>query len=108
MNGPLGSNLMSLLVAVTILGGWPTIGAMARQLTIWLVLSVFLKQLVAEWSPLYADSNEAGQLRDMARTLTNGICGPARCGFLKCFHAIVCFFQLRADCLLTNRLLPEE
>ena len=35
-----------------------------------------VSKLVAEWTPLYADSNEAARLRDMSRTLTNGNCGP--------------------------------
>jgi hypothetical protein len=35
-----------------------------------------VSKLVAEWTPLYADSNDAARLRDMARTLTNGNCGP--------------------------------
>ncbi len=32
---------------------------------------------VAEWSPFYADSNEAARLRDIAHNLTKGACGPA-------------------------------
>ena len=37
-----------------------------------------VSKLVAEWTPFYADSNEAARMRDMARTLTNGNCGPVR------------------------------
>ena len=37
--------------------------------------SVPVNKLVAEWTPLYADSNNAARLRDMARNLTNGDCG---------------------------------
>lgn len=33
-------------------------------------------KLVAGWTPLYADSNDAARLRDMAASLTNGNCGP--------------------------------
>ena len=32
--------------------------------------------LVANWAPLYADSNETARMRDMAANLTNGNCGP--------------------------------
>jgi C-terminal processing protease CtpA/Prc len=32
---------------------------------------------VDEWAPFYADSNEAARHRDMARSFTNGSCGPA-------------------------------
>jgi hypothetical protein len=32
---------------------------------------------MAEWKPFYADSNEPTRLRDMARYLTRGACGPA-------------------------------
>jgi C-terminal processing protease CtpA/Prc len=39
-----------------------------------------VSQLVADWAPLYADSNQAARLRDMARNLTNGNCGPVRIG----------------------------
>ena len=39
---------------------------------------VAVSRLVADWSPLYADSNDAARLRDMARNLTNGDCGPVR------------------------------
>jgi C-terminal processing protease CtpA/Prc len=35
-----------------------------------------VSKLVAEWMPLYADSNDAARLRDVARDLTNGNCGP--------------------------------
>jgi hypothetical protein len=34
-------------------------------------------ELVRRWSAYYADSNEAARLRDMARSLTAGSCGPA-------------------------------
>ena len=37
-----------------------------------------VSKLVAEWTPFYADSNEAARMRDMARTLTNGNCGPVK------------------------------
>jgi C-terminal processing protease CtpA/Prc len=39
---------------------------------------VAVNTLINDWAPFYADSNEAAQLRDMARNLTNGVCGPAR------------------------------
>jgi C-terminal processing protease CtpA/Prc len=39
---------------------------------------VTVDKLIAEWTPLYADSNSAARLRDMARNLTNGNCGPVR------------------------------
>jgi len=39
-----------------------------------------VEKLVASWTPYYADSNEAARLRDMARTMTNGACGPVTVG----------------------------
>jgi C-terminal processing protease CtpA/Prc len=39
---------------------------------------VTVDKLIAEWTPLYADSNSAARMRDMARNLTNGNCGPVR------------------------------
>jgi C-terminal processing protease CtpA/Prc len=41
---------------------------------------VAVNKLVAEWAPLYADSNEAARFRDMARNLTDGPCGSANIG----------------------------
>lgn len=38
---------------------------------------VAVTKLVETWTPLYADSNEAARLRDMARSLTKGRCGPS-------------------------------
>jgi len=34
-----------------------------------------VNDLIAEWTPFYADSNQAARLRDMARGLTAGPCG---------------------------------
>jgi hypothetical protein len=34
--------------------------------------------LIREWRPYYADSNEAAMLRDMSRTLTVGSCGDVK------------------------------
>jgi len=36
-----------------------------------------VNQLIEKWRPYYADSNEAAMLRDMARSMTRGACGPA-------------------------------
>jgi len=36
--------------------------------------------LVASWTPYYADSNQAARLRDMGRAMTNGACGPVTVG----------------------------
>jgi hypothetical protein len=33
-----------------------------------------VSKLVADWTPYYADSNEAARLRDMARSMTRGAC----------------------------------
>jgi len=33
--------------------------------------------LVSEWTPYYADSNDAARRRDMARFMTRGVCGEA-------------------------------
>lgn len=35
-----------------------------------------VSQEVHDWTPYYADSNEAARLRDIGRVLTNGACGP--------------------------------
>jgi hypothetical protein len=35
-------------------------------------------KLVADWTPFYADSNEAARMRDIAASLTNGDCGPVK------------------------------
>jgi C-terminal processing protease CtpA/Prc len=40
-------------------------------------------KLVAGWTPYYADSNEAARLRDIARAMTNGACGPVTVGVLR-------------------------
>ncbi len=39
-----------------------------------------VSRLIAEWTPLYAASNEAARLRDMAHALTNGNCGSVHIG----------------------------
>lgn len=38
---------------------------------------VNVSDLVAQWSPFYADSNQAAMLRDIASYMTRGACGPA-------------------------------
>jgi len=38
---------------------------------------VAVSDLVAQWTPLYADSNQAARLRDMGNYLTRGACGAA-------------------------------
>ena len=38
---------------------------------------VNVSDLVTQWTPLYADSNQAARLRDMAEYLTRGPCGSA-------------------------------
>jgi Peptidase family S41 len=35
-----------------------------------------VSQEIHDWTPYYADSNEAARLRDVGRVLTNGECGP--------------------------------
>jgi hypothetical protein len=37
-------------------------------------------KLVETWTPYYADSNQAARLRDIARSMTNGPCGPVTVG----------------------------
>jgi hypothetical protein len=37
-------------------------------------------KLVEAWAPYYADSNQAARLRDIARAMTNGACGPSTVG----------------------------
>jgi hypothetical protein len=39
-----------------------------------------VSKLVADWTPYYADSNDAARFRDIARTMTRGECGEARIG----------------------------
>ena len=39
--------------------------------------------LTKAWAPLYADSNEAARQRDMARSITNGNCGPSHVSVLR-------------------------
>lgn len=39
---------------------------------------VAVADLVAQWTPFYADSNQAARLRDMSEYLTRGSCGPAQ------------------------------
>jgi C-terminal processing protease CtpA/Prc len=36
--------------------------------------------LITNWSPYYADSNDAARLRDLARAMTNGECGDVKLG----------------------------
>jgi C-terminal processing protease CtpA/Prc len=36
-----------------------------------------IDKLIEEWTPYYADSNQAARLRDIGRSLTHGACGPA-------------------------------
>ncbi len=38
---------------------------------------VNVSDLVAQWSPFYADSNQAALLRDISANMTRGACGPA-------------------------------
>jgi len=38
---------------------------------------VAVAKLVETWTPLYADSNQAARLRDIAKELTKGKCGPS-------------------------------
>jgi C-terminal processing protease CtpA/Prc len=37
-----------------------------------------VSQLVEQWRPYYADSNDAARLRDIGRSMTRGDCGPAK------------------------------
>jgi C-terminal processing protease CtpA/Prc len=39
-----------------------------------------VNELVQEWSPFYADSNEAARRRDIGLEMTNGVCGPVSVG----------------------------
>lgn len=39
--------------------------------------------LVAQWSPYYADSNEAARLRDISNSMTQGACGLASVSILR-------------------------
>jgi C-terminal processing protease CtpA/Prc len=42
-----------------------------------------VSRLVAEWTPFYADSNDAARMRDMGRSFTNGNCGPVKMDVLR-------------------------
>src|SRR5262249_48645120 len=37
-----------------------------------------VSDLVTQWAPFYADSNQAARLRDLAEYLTRGDCGPSQ------------------------------
>ncbi|MGB6727219.1 MAG: S41 family peptidase [Terracidiphilus sp.] len=37
-----------------------------------------VSKLVADWTPYYADSNDAARMRDMGRSFTSGECGPVK------------------------------
>jgi C-terminal processing protease CtpA/Prc len=47
-------------------------GDVIRQLD-----GVAVEDLVAQWAPIYADSNEAARLRDISHYMVRGSCGPA-------------------------------
>jgi hypothetical protein len=47
-------------------------GDVIRQLD-----GIAVDDLVTQWRPIYADSNEAARLRDMGMYMTRGSCGPA-------------------------------
>ena len=40
-----------------------------------------VQDLVQRWTPLYADSNDAARVRDIAQSMTRGVCGPATVKF---------------------------
>ena len=44
---------------------------------------VAVDELVAQWRPIYADSNEAARLRDIGNYMTRGACGPASVSVLR-------------------------
>ncbi len=42
-----------------------------------------VSKLIEKWSPYYADSNEAARQRDLAQSMTRGVCGPAQVRVLR-------------------------
>lgn len=61
---------------------------------------VAVADLVEEWTPYYAASNEAARLRDIGRAMTQGDCGPASVSVLRGRKR----FRLTADRVLTSAL----
>jgi C-terminal processing protease CtpA/Prc len=45
-------------------------------------------KLIASWSPYYADSNEAARMRDIAKSMTNGPCGPVTVAVRRGTHVL--------------------
>src|SRR3954453_19973788 len=44
---------------------------------------VSIDDLVTQWRPIYADSNEAARMRDIGDYMTRGACGPAAVSVLR-------------------------
>src|SRR5262249_41374446 len=42
-----------------------------------------IADLLTQWEPLYADSNQAARLRDIGQYMTQGACGPANVAVLR-------------------------
>ncbi|HEY0254077.1 MAG TPA: S41 family peptidase, partial [Kofleriaceae bacterium] len=55
-------------------------GGLQRGDVITTIDGATIESLVTQWSPLYADSNEAAQLRDIAEAMTRGPCGDVALG----------------------------
>ena len=60
----------------TDLSGGPASGLLAGDLIIQLD-GASVSDLVSQWTPLYADSNQPARLRDIAEYRTRGPCGPS-------------------------------
>jgi C-terminal processing protease CtpA/Prc len=60
----------------TDLSGGPASGLLSGDLITQLD-GANVSDLVTRWAPLYADSNQAARLRDVATSLTRGTCGPS-------------------------------
>ena len=67
--------------SVVVAGYWPVEAGAATGLKIGDVIllldGVPVSELVERWSPYYAASNNSTRLRDIARSMTKGSCGPA-------------------------------
>ena len=66
----------ALVLRNTDLSGGPPSGLIPGDLIMQLD-GANVSDLVTQWAPLYADSNQAARLRDMAEYLTRGTCGSS-------------------------------
>lgn len=66
----------AFVLRTTDLSGGPASGLLAGDIITQLD-GANVSDLITQWTPFYADSNQAARLRDMAEYLTRGACGPS-------------------------------